>query len=255
MKRKLILPLLFIFLSSSLFSQAIQGVANYKIKLGEDWFFFDAKLLFNNHQSYFVWKQSSQAKRKIFKTISGDRLTQEVLSDTIGHIVFKDLANNYLLVRDFCHAKHPLLYKDSVKIKWEIQKTTKKVQGLDCQLATCRFRGRDYKAWFSPKIAVPYGPWKFGNLPGLIVEMADSQQEVEIQLKALDLNASANFDTQLKGAKTNLKKFTACMDKEWEAGCKKTEAFFAKMRAENPDLEIELTKAERRAATELSFED
>ena len=47
------------------------------------------------------------------------------------------------------------------------------VLGYKCQRATCRWRGRDYVAWFAPDIPIRRGPWKFGGLPGLIMKIHD----------------------------------------------------------------------------------
>ncbi|HTN68436.1 MAG TPA: GLPGLI family protein, partial [Dysgonamonadaceae bacterium] len=42
-----------------------------------------------------------------------------------------------------------------------------------CQMAVCNFRGREWTAWFATYIPVSDGPWKFGGLPGLIMEAYD----------------------------------------------------------------------------------
>lgn len=47
------------------------------------------------------------------------------------------------------------------------------ILGYDCRKATCRFRGRNYIAWFTPAIPVSNGPWKFSGLPGLILKIQD----------------------------------------------------------------------------------
>ncbi|NJC26401.1 hypothetical protein GGR27_001900 [Lewinella antarctica] len=33
------------------------------------------------------------------------------------------------------------------------------------------YGGRDYTAWFAPSFPVPFGPYHFGGLPGLILEI------------------------------------------------------------------------------------
>lgn len=63
------------------------------------------------------------------------------------------------------------------KIRWTLGQERKTVLGYDCQQATCRFRGRDYVAWFAADIPLSYGPWKFHGLPGLILEVSDTQCE------------------------------------------------------------------------------
>lgn len=59
-----------------------------------------------------------------------------------------------------------LLYlkEKAPKINWSIEDSTKSIGNYTVQKATARFRGRDYTAWFSPEIPVPFGPWKLHGL-------------------------------------------------------------------------------------------
>lgn len=49
--------------------------------------------------------------------------------------------------------------------------------GYTCHKASMRFRGRDYIAWYSEEIPMPYGPYKFGGLPGLILSLYDTDND------------------------------------------------------------------------------
>ena len=53
---------------------------------------------------------------------------------------------------------------------WEISDSTKNILGYECVKATTYFHGRKWIVWFSPEIPISNGPWKFGGLPGLILE-------------------------------------------------------------------------------------
>lgn len=50
---------------------------------------------------------------------------------------------------------------------------TKEILGYKCRSAKCIFRGREWTAWYSDEIPVADGPWKFGGLPGFIMEISD----------------------------------------------------------------------------------
>ncbi len=69
-------------------------------------------------------------------------------------------------------------------MEWTIGDETKEVLGHQCQKATTTWRGRKWTAWFSD---IPYsdGPWKFGGLPGLILEMSDSTGQHKIRVKEI----------------------------------------------------------------------
>lgn len=47
---------------------------------------------------------------------------------------------------------------------------------IEMDKATCRFRGRDYEAWYTPEIPRSEGPWKLQGLPGLILKASDNRQ-------------------------------------------------------------------------------
>lgn len=69
--------------------------------------------------------------------------------------------------------------------KWSIEEDTMHIIGYPCQKATCKWRGRQYTAWFAPDIPLSYGPYKFGGLPGLIMKVEDSKQRYLFQIKGI----------------------------------------------------------------------
>jgi len=72
---------------------------------------------------------------------------------------------------------------DRPQIKWQlIPGDTKEILGYACQKASANFAGRDYEAWFTTEIPVSDGPYKFGGLPGLIVQLHDSELQHRFQL-------------------------------------------------------------------------
>lgn len=70
--------------------------------------------------------------------------------------------------------------------QWTLSDETKTIQGYMCQRATCHWRGRDYEAWFTQEVPIRRGPWKFGGLPGLIVNISDSKMEYTFELVRLE---------------------------------------------------------------------
>ncbi len=57
---------------------------------------------------------------------------------------------------------------------WTIEDSTKTILGYECGMATCNFRGRTWKAWFTTEIPIQDGPWKLSGLPGLILDASES---------------------------------------------------------------------------------
>ncbi|MGQ1948824.1 GLPGLI family protein [Geofilum sp. OHC36d9] len=79
------------------------------------------------------------------------------------------------------------IYKDELNPQeWEILDSTKTVLDNVCQMAECTFRGRTWTAWFTPEIPVSDGPWKFGGLPGLILEVYDRGKQYHFIAKGIE---------------------------------------------------------------------
>jgi GLPGLI family protein len=63
-----------------------------------------------------------------------------------------------------------ILKEEIPSIDWIIMKETRKIGNLQAIHAKGVFGGRTYNVWFTPDIPLPFGPFKLGGLPGLILE-------------------------------------------------------------------------------------
>ncbi|MCD8031170.1 MAG: GLPGLI family protein [Bacteroides sp.] len=89
------------------------------------------------------------------------------------------------------HEKTVFRYEEPLSPQqWNIvPDSTRQIIDHTCQLATCYYRGRDYRAWFAPDIPVQTGPWKFYGLPGLIMEVYDTDKHHHYQITEISPNA------------------------------------------------------------------
>lgn len=69
--------------------------------------------------------------------------------------------------------------------EWELLPDTMTFLSYPCQKAVCRFKGRDYEAWFTTDIPRSEGPWKLQGLPGLILKASDSRKEYVFECTGL----------------------------------------------------------------------
>jgi GLPGLI family protein len=92
---------------------------------------------------------------------------------------FKDFSKNLFTEYARMAMRIPCYqYSEELPVQnWDIQDDTLTIAGYLSQKATCRFRGRDYTAWFAPAIPINNGPWKFGGLPGLILKVYDGDNQ------------------------------------------------------------------------------
>nr|WP_314499722.1 GLPGLI family protein [uncultured Chryseobacterium sp.] len=94
----------------------------------------------------------------------------EVFLDGGKQTVYKELLKNSFA--------YPL--EDTVI--WKIEDETKTVAAYLCRKATGRYKNRNYTAWFAEKIAIPDGPYVFKGLPGLVLEVYDTNNYVNFSM-------------------------------------------------------------------------
>lgn len=80
-----------------------------------------------------------------------------------------------------------------VKIDWTITEDTMTIAHFKCKKGIGDFRGRQYMAWFTEEIPLPYGPWKLFGLPGLILEAQDSEQMFKVVLRGVQYPSKESF--------------------------------------------------------------
>ncbi|MGC5745472.1 GLPGLI family protein [Chryseobacterium sp. NFX27] len=71
---------------------------------------------------------------------------------------------------------------DSETFNWKISDSIKTINELKVQRAETNFGGRKWIAWFTQEIPLSYGPYKFNGLPGLIIEIYDTQKDYIFKL-------------------------------------------------------------------------
>lgn len=85
----------------------------------------------------------------------------------------------------------PFVTRDNVeKINWKIGTKIFKILNYKCSIATGKFRGRNYKVWFTREIPIPFGPWKLGGLPGLIMKVDVDEGSYTFQATNITLNSN-----------------------------------------------------------------
>jgi GLPGLI family protein len=128
-----------------------------------------------------------------FVMIDGENGQDGYMQDEIGDLIFKNNYENILNIREKIMGKPYITSENTPKIQWILQNESKKIGTFDCKMATTLFRGRKYTAWFTKKIPISDGPWKFQGLPGLILEIYDEKKEYHFSLKSIE---SINNNTE-----------------------------------------------------------
>jgi GLPGLI family protein len=90
--------------------------------------------------------------------------------------IVKDFKTNTLSNYDKVFLDYYVYTESIPAMKWELSNETSDVCGQRCRKATTTFRGRNWTAWYC-NLPQSNGPWKFGNLPGLILKVEDDKHE------------------------------------------------------------------------------
>lgn len=103
-------------------------------------------------------------------------------SNLVINKVDKEILNqqNIILTERYQYAE------EIPSLKWTITNSDTLILGYKCVKATTNYKGRSYIAWFSEDIPIPYGPYKFNNLPGLIFYIHDTNNNHSFMLSGLE---------------------------------------------------------------------
>ncbi len=134
--------------------------------------------------------------------------TQEEAQEAVNHFTatmknwIKTVAVNYIVRKDFAAKKNqnaltfafpPQHMEEPLDLIWDIGDKQDTIAGLSCYNAHVTYGGRKYTAWFSPDIPISDGPYVFGGLPGLIVQISDEKGWFTFRLKGLSVSPHQRF--------------------------------------------------------------
>jgi GLPGLI family protein len=130
----------------------------------------------------------------VFVTLTGDLQAGSTVKDNTISLVekgsdryVKTLSDKraFLVTEKFKNQDY-LLHDTIPELLWDIShEEVKKIGESTCNKATATFRGRNFIAWYDVTIPLNYGPWKFNNLPGLILEIYDETKRFNWQATAI----------------------------------------------------------------------
>ncbi|MCB9082059.1 MAG: GLPGLI family protein [Lewinellaceae bacterium] len=142
------------------------------------------------------------------------------MTDGKGTPLFTDFLHNVLQERKITlvngRKEAFIVEEKALNIRWSLQEEYKEIGGrFSCQKAIGTLRGRTYVAWFDRSIPVPLGPWKLHGLPGLLIEVEDTQQQVAFRLRSISYpcKIDASIHAPIEGKHVSLQEFVAIEEK------------------------------------------
>jgi len=201
--------ILFFFIYQILFSQ-------FDYKVGYDYYYENsdlykdkkAILYANKNESVFVIEDKILDPKTL--KINDEN---KVVGDTIDNIeeVFKSFKESMVLSKSYIKFTKDKTILDPMSLFiWElIPNETKNILGYECNKAKIKFRGRDYYAFYTKEIEIKDGPWKWNNLPGLILEVNEKNGVLKIVANNIE---TGNFSYSMKLDKKNTISFEKAVE-------------------------------------------
>ena len=113
---------------------------------------------------------------ELIKTGRIGKVFSDVPSSAIRCSIFKNMTSKNITTIDHIYMQGMYEYEESFNaFNWQITAETDTINNYVCQKAICDFGGRTWEAWFTSEFPFSDGPYKFCNLPGLILNVADTE--------------------------------------------------------------------------------
>lgn len=116
-----------------------------------------------------------------------DLTLRGAIGDPEGMMVYTDLkANTQHYKTTYAAYDQPFIFKEPIPdMKWEILDEQREIGNYSTIAALGQYGGRTYKVWFAPEIIAPFGPYRLGGLPGVILEARSTDGFVNFKFAKL----------------------------------------------------------------------
>lgn len=214
MKLKQLLSLSAFISSIAIFSQSYKIIYDFKWKTEEHSKDYNSELtvlLKNEDKSYF--ESLAKFKYDSIKTKLVDEGSRSFPAPKqqwkLQTLISKDLKYQATIAEENFFDK-VYLTTYHCKPEWKILQEKNKLFNYNVQKAETDFGGRKWIAWFTNEVPISDGPYKFYGLPGLILKIADSEENFIFEIKGLTKEQNNIEGRNAYTAKVN---FTP---KQWE---------------------------------------
>ena len=111
--------------------------------------------------------------------------------EVMGFVYNDKLSTFFYSTKEISYTRIPLysseiVYSQSTNnLKFELTGKAKVINNYNCNEAKLKLNNRIYTIWFTPDVNVNFGPYKINGLPGLIVELKEETNNINISLKSI----------------------------------------------------------------------
>lgn len=177
---------------------------------------YDITLLVNETKALSIFKKKDEKALSLDEKNNNISFSKQYYDDE-GQKYFIDSKKKEIIFRDFVYDgedKSVIVTEKLPDYEWDFKSEVKQIGKYECYLAELSFRGRDFLVWFNPKINIPFGPWKFYGLPGLIVYIQSKDKNIEISLNEIVFHKSSNINVPTNGENISFEQYVNYKEKE-----------------------------------------
>ncbi len=138
-------------------------------------------LIFNEEQSYFASNARLNRDTQLYNSKNLnigdiDRFMKMPKASSNKRILNTIQPNSISFIDDILSNEYYLT--DPFQLEWKLVNEKDSIGILEVKKAETNFRGRDYIAWYCEDLPFSFGPYKFSGLPGLIIRIHDSKNQI-----------------------------------------------------------------------------
>lgn len=174
-------------------------------------------LVFNEEQSYFASNARLNIDTQLYNNKNlnigdMDRFIKMPKASSNKRILNTIQPNSISFVDEILNKTYYLM--DPFHLDWKLTNEKDSIGILEVKKAETNFRGRDYIAWYSEELPFPFGPYKFSGLPGLIIRIHDSKNQILYSLTDFRKIEPKQFkiDYSNRATKITIKEFQKIYD-------------------------------------------
>ena len=138
----------------------------------------------SSFRGYDIYRRHMELKKagdsgvtdELIKTGRIGEVFRNIPSSAIKCSIFKNMTTKTISTTDHIYLQGMYEYEESFDcFIWQITSEIDTIHNYVCQKAICDFGGRTWEAWFTSELTFSDGPYKFCGLPGLILNIADTE--------------------------------------------------------------------------------
>lgn len=201
---------LFLFLTNILYPQENVTFANYIYRNSISEEVSEIEFYFNEKHSLSIFSPTKIEEGSV--TYNDDGIIELKMKNNFpANKYYMNASGNYITYSEIIYGDSGnfigIVSENIPELNWKLISEEKIISNIICKKAELSYSGRIYEIWYTEDIPTKFGPWKFNNLPGLIVNMKTIDNKITFELDKLVSDQKYNLKEPIEGKKISKKEY------------------------------------------------